>query len=88
MPLAKIPATLPRMSRPLRNEFPGAVYHVTARGDRREPIYRDGVDRTAQLHVIAQAMQRFDAQVLAYCQIGNHFHLVLHTRQEIGRAHV
>ena len=69
------------MSRPLRIEFPGAIYHVTARGDRREPIYRDDADRTAQLHVIAQAMERFDAQVLAYCQMGNHFHLVLHTRQ-------
>ena len=69
------------MSRPLRIEFPGAIYHVTARGDRREPIYRDDADRTAQLHVIAQAMERFNAQVLAYCQMGNHFHLVLHTRQ-------
>ncbi len=69
------------MSRPLRIEFPGAVYHVTSRGDRREPIYRDNEDRTAHLDVIAQAMDRFDAQVLAYCQMGNHFHLVLHTRQ-------
>ena len=30
---------------------------------------------------MAQAMERFDPQVLAYCQMGNHFHLVLHTRQ-------
>ena len=58
LPLAKIPAALPHMSRPLRIEFPGAGYHVTARGDRREPIYRDDADRTAQLHVIAQAMER------------------------------
>ena len=69
------------MSRPLRIEFPGAVYHVTSRGDRREPIYRDDEDRSRQLHVLAQAMDRFDAQVLSYCQMGNHFHLVLHTRQ-------
>jgi putative transposase len=69
------------MSRPLRIEFPGAVYHVTSRGDRREPIYRDEVDRGAQLDVLAQAMDRFDAQVLAYCLMGNHYHLVLHTRQ-------
>ena len=68
------------MSRPLRIEFPGAVYHVTSRGDRREPIYRDDADRLTQLDVVAQAMDRFDAQVLAYCQMGNHFHLVLHTR--------
>ena len=56
------------MSRPLRIEFPGAVYHVTSRGDRREAIYRDDADRLAQLDILAQAMKRFDAQVLAYCQ--------------------
>ena len=69
------------MSRPLRIEFPNAIYHVTSRGDRREEIYRDDIDRQAQLNVLAQAMDRFDAEVLAYCQMGNHFHLVLHTRQ-------
>ncbi len=69
------------MSRPLRIEFPGAVYHVTSRGDRREPIYRDDEDREAHLAIIAQAMARFDAQVLAYCLMGNHYHLVLQTRQ-------
>ena len=69
------------MSRPLRIEFPGAVYHVTSRGDRRGLIYRDDEDRTTHLEVIDRAMDRFDGQVLAYCQMGNHFHLVLHTRQ-------
>ena len=69
------------MSRPLRIEFPGAVDHVTSRGDRREAIYRDDLDRVAQLEVIAQAMDRFDATVLAYCLMGNHFDLVLHTRE-------
>lgn len=69
------------MSRPLRIEFPDAVYHVTSRGDRREVIYCDDDDRLAQLSVIAHAMERFDAQVLAYCLMGNHYHLVLHTRQ-------
>ena len=69
------------MSRPLRIEFPGAVYHVTSRGDRRELIYRDDEDRTTHLEIIDRAMDRFDAQVLAYCQMGNHFHVVVHTRQ-------
>ncbi|MBL8326721.1 MAG: transposase [Rubrivivax sp.] len=68
------------MSRPLRIEFPGAIYHVTSRGDRREPIYRDDADRRSHLDVLAAAMDRFDAQLLAYCLMGNHFHLVLHTR--------
>lgn len=69
------------MSRPLRIEFPDAIYHVTSRGDRREPIYLNEADRLLQLDVLAQTMDRFDAQALAYCQMGNHFHLVVHTRQ-------
>lgn len=69
------------MSRPLRIEFPGAVYHVTSRGDRREPIFEDDVDRETLLATVAQAMERFDVEVLAYCLMGNHYHFVLHTRQ-------
>ena len=47
------------MSLPLRLQFHGATYHVTSRGDRREPIYRDDADRAAQLQVIGAAMDRF-----------------------------
>jgi putative transposase len=69
------------MARPLRIEFPGAVYHVTSRGDRRDAIFVHDADRLAMLAILAQATQLFDAQVLAYCLMGNHYHLVLHTRQ-------
>ncbi len=69
------------MDRPLRIEFPGAVYHVTSRGDRREDIFVDDEDRQGLLAVVAQALSRFDAEALAYCLMGNHYHLVLHTRQ-------
>ena len=69
------------MARPLRIEFPNAVYHVTSRGDRREDIFTDDEDRDALLRVLAQGMDRFSAQVLAYCLMGNHYHFVLHTRE-------
>ena len=69
------------MSRPLRIEFPGALYHATSRGDRREDIFFDDTDRAALHDVMAQGMARFDAQVLAYCLMGNHYHLVLRTRR-------
>lgn len=42
------------MPRPIRIEFPGANYHVTSRGDRREPIFVDDTDRTVLLAVLAQ----------------------------------
>ena len=63
------------MARPLRIEFPGAIYHVTSRGDRRESIFEDDEDRRTLLAVLAQTMARFDANVLAYCLMDNHYHL-------------
>ncbi len=69
------------MVRPLRIEYPGAVYHVTSRGDRREPIAVDDVDRAAFFAILAQAFERFDAHALAYCLMGNHYHLVILTRE-------
>ena len=69
------------MARPLRIEFPGAVYHVTSRGDRREAIFEDDTDREALLGVVAQTTERFDARVLAYCLMDNHYHFVLQTRR-------
>lgn len=68
------------MSRPLRVEFPGAHYHATARGDRREPIFEDDQDRQALLEVLGQALEHFDAGCLAYCLMPNHYHFVLQTR--------
>jgi putative transposase len=68
------------VSRPLRIEFPGAVYHVTSRGGRRERIFVDDVDRLTLLSVVEQGMERYEAEVLVYCLMGNHYHFVLHTR--------
>ncbi|AXA92748.1 transposase [Massilia sp. YMA4] len=69
------------MTRPLRLEFPGACYHVTSRGDRREAIYRDDSDRLLWLDGLATVCQRFNFLVHAYCQMGNHYHLVVQTAE-------
>jgi putative transposase len=67
------------MSRPLRIEFPHALYHVTSRGDRREDIYLDDADRQAWLAVLAQVCKRFHWTVYAYCLMDNHYHLLVQT---------
>ncbi|WP_026596318.1 transposase [Methylohalobius crimeensis] len=67
------------MARPLRLEFAGAVYHVTSRGDRREDIYLDDEDRLAWLEILGHVCARFNWVVHAYCQMTNHYHLVVET---------
>ena len=47
------------MVRPLRIEFPGALYHVTSRGARREPIVGDDADRELLIHTQGAVVQRF-----------------------------
>lgn len=69
------------MSRPLRIELENGYYHVTARGDRRSTIFRTDSDRLTWLDLLGETCERFDFVVLAYCQMGNHYHLVLQTRQ-------
>ena len=48
------------MARPLRLEFAGALYHVTARGDRHEPIYEDDEDRGAFLDIFGTVIEDFN----------------------------
>ena len=67
------------MSRPLRLELVGAVYHVTSRGDGREDIYRTDDDRIAWLETLAQICERFNWVCHAYCLMDNHYHLVIET---------
>jgi putative transposase len=67
------------MSRPLRIEFAGALYHVTSRGDGREDIFLEDGDREVFLDVIAEVNDRFNWTLHGYCLMGNHYHLLLET---------
>lgn len=69
------------MTRPLRIEFPGAIYHVTSRGDRRESIFETSQDERLLLYVLENALERFSAHALAWCFMRNHYHLVLQTHE-------
>ena len=67
------------MARPLRLEHPGAVWHVTSRGNNHEDIYRDDEDHLMFLSIFAEAVRRFRWIVHAYTLMTNHFHLVIET---------
>lgn len=67
------------MARPLRLEFIGALYHVTARGDGREAIYLTDDDRRMFLAVLGEVSDQCNWTVHAYCLMGNHYHLLVET---------
>jgi putative transposase len=69
------------MARKLRVEYPGAIYHVMNRGDRREPIFRGDADRQRFIATLGEACAKTDWQVHAYVLMPNHFHLVIETPQ-------
>jgi REP element-mobilizing transposase RayT len=67
------------MSRQLRVLFPGALYHVTSRGNERRPIYRTNGDREHFLELLELAIERYRWICHGYCLMGNHHHLVVET---------
>ena len=72
---------LPLMARPLRLEFPGAVYHVTSRGNARQNIVVDDRDRSQFLSLLAHVVDRYGWRCHTYCLMDNHYHLLIETPQ-------
>ena len=67
------------MARPLRIEFSGALYHVTARGNAQGDIYASDVDRMKFLTLLNNTCNRSDWYCHAYCLMSNHYHLLIET---------
>ena len=67
------------MARPLRIEFPGAVYHITSRGNGRQDIFSDDDDRIDFLERLSATVEHFHWICHAYCLMTNHYHLLIET---------
>ena len=67
------------MSRPLRMEYAGALYHVTSRGDRQEDSYEEDADPRLFLSVLGDVCISYNWVCHAYCLMSNHYHLVIET---------
>jgi REP element-mobilizing transposase RayT len=67
------------MTRPLRIEYPGAIYHVTSRGNARSDIFVDDNDRLHFLNNLSDVVKRFNWLCHSYCLMGNHYHLLIET---------
>src|SRR5262245_6148328 len=67
------------MVRKARVEFEGALYHVIARGNQRQKIFRDERDRLSYLQRVEHYRKRYGFVLYAYVLMSNHVHLLLET---------
>ena len=67
------------MARPLRIEYPGAVYHIATRGNAYQDVFLDDTDREEFLEILEQTVDRFNWLCHAYCLMTNHYHLLIET---------
>lgn len=67
------------MARPIRIQFPGAVYHITSRGNARQSIFKDDYDRKTFLKTLGDVVDRYNWLCHSYCLMDNHYHLLIET---------
>ena len=67
------------MARPLRILYPGALYHITSRGNERKAVFKSIRDREKFLEYLESAVEKYQALIHAYCLMNNHYHLLLET---------
>ena len=67
------------MSRPLRIQYAGALYHITSRGNERKPIYQDEADFRLFMATLEEVCDRFNWVIHSWCLMTNHYHLLVET---------
>lgn len=67
------------MTRPLRIEYPGAVYHIMSRGNGKQTIFLDSYDRLTFLDILTVVGSQYNWLCHSYCLMNNHYHLLIET---------
>ena len=67
------------MSRPLRPEVPGAIWHITSRGNERRSVFLEDEDCEQFLALLGKVAEDFNWRVYTFVLMGNHYHLMLET---------
>jgi REP element-mobilizing transposase RayT len=69
------------MARPLRIEFEDAIYHVCARGNARDDVFRTDPDRLRFVQLLEQSAKRFQGAIFSFVLMNNHVHLLIQTHR-------
>lgn len=72
-----------RFARIVLRDYP---HHITARGNRREPIFFENGDHDVYRELLAEQVQKADVEIWAYCLMPNHVHLIAVPRTDAGLA--
>ncbi len=67
------------MARPLRIQYPGAVYHITCRGNEKREIFKDDRDKRIFIKILTRSTKIYNIKVFSYVLMYNHFHLLIET---------
>lgn len=67
------------MARPLRIEYPSALYHITSRGNAKQDIFLNDADRKLFLFLLNEVAKKYNWVYYAYCLMSNHYHLLIET---------
>ena len=74
------------MARPIRIQYPGAVYHVMARGNHGQAVFGDHADRRRFLETLGEACEKTGWRVHAYVLLGNPYHLAMGHFTRVSQA--
>jgi REP element-mobilizing transposase RayT len=77
-----------RVARPLRITIPDGLYHVIARGNNRDTVFRGERDFELFLDLLAHTVDRYRLLCHGYCLMTNHYNLILETRERTCRAEI
>ena len=77
--MIELKKVLLNMTRPLRIEYPGALYHVTSRGNACQNIFLSNKDRLRFFSILADTINTFNWICYAYCLMENHYHIFIET---------
>jgi len=75
----------------MRIEFPGAISHITSRGNARLPIFEDHHDRNRFLSILEEVVKRYNWLCHGYCLMDNHYHMLVETKEgnlSLGMRHL
>lgn len=75
------------MPKRLRIDYPGAFFHITSRGNRKQPIFLSDADRHSFLSCLREAHEKYGIFIHVYCLMENHYHLFLElSRSGLSKA--